>query len=149
MLIKDAALRRVETRRRHLHRHRDADCVAHPLPERPGGAFHAGRFTKLRMPRRLGMQLAEPFDLRHRQIVTAHVQPRVKEHAAVAGREDEVIAIDPARFVRIVFQGVGVEHRAHFGATERKTKMTRFRSLHGVHAQTACLVRRARKNFNV
>src|SRR5207244_10519455 len=99
MLIKDAALRRVETRRRHLHRHRDADCVAHPLPERPGGAFHAGRFTKLRMPRRLGMQLAEPFDLRHRQIVTAHVQPRVKEHAAVAGREDEVTAIYPAAFV--------------------------------------------------
>ena len=67
----------------------------------------------------------------------------------VPAREDEDIAIDPARLVRAVFQGIAEEYCAHFGATEGKTKMTGLRSLHGVHAQTACFVRRPRKNFNV
>ena len=48
------------------------------------------------------MQLPETFDFRHRQIVAAHVQPGIKEHAAVPAGENEDVAIDPARLVRIV-----------------------------------------------
>ncbi len=73
MLIENSVLVGVETRGCHLHRHSDPDRIAHPLPERTGRAFHARRLTKLRMPRRLAVQLPEPFDLRHRQVVTAHV----------------------------------------------------------------------------
>ncbi len=101
------------------------------------------------MTRRFGVQLPEAFDFRHRQIVTAQIQPGVKEHAAVACRQNEIVAIDPARFVRIVLERIAVEHRSHFGTTQRKPKVTGFRSLHGVHAQTACFVRRPRENFDI
>ncbi len=135
VLIENLVLGRVEARRRHLRRHRDADGVGHALAERTGGAFDAGRFKKLRMARRLAVQLPEALDLLHRQIVAAQVQPGVKEHAAVAGREDEVVAADPARFVRIVLEGVTVKHRAHLRAAQRQTEVAGFRGLHRVHAQ--------------
>ena len=69
------------------------------------------------------MQLSEPFDFRHRQVIAAHVQPCIKEHAAVATRKDEDVAIDPARLIRIVFQRIAKEHRAHFRAAQWKSKM--------------------------
>ena len=102
MLIENLVLISVETGRRHFCRDGNANRVADALTERARCAFHPRRFAKFRVPRCFGMQLAETFDLRHRQIVTAHVQPRVQEHAAVPGGEDEDIAIDPARFVWIV-----------------------------------------------
>src|ERR1051325_7633858 len=97
MLIEDAMVARVESRRRHFHRHRDAGRITDALAERPGRAFDTGCLEKFRVPRSFGMQLPETFDLRHRQIVAAQVKPSVKEHAAVPGGENEVIAIDPAR----------------------------------------------------
>ena len=149
MLIENHVLRRVETSRSHLRRHRDPDGVADALPERAGGAFNARRFKKFRVARRLAVQLTEAFDFLHRQIVSAQMQPRVKEHAAVAGGENKVIAPDPTRLFRIVFERVTVEDRAHLRAAQRKTEVTGFRSLDGVHAQPAGFVRRARKNFEI
>jgi len=83
MLIENFALIRVETRRRHFCRHRNANRVADALAEWPRRAFHTRSMAKFRVARRLGMQLPESFYFRHRQVVTAHVQPGVKEHAAV------------------------------------------------------------------
>ena len=103
MLIENAVFARIEPRRRHFHRHRDSDCVADPLSKRTGGAFNSRRVSKFRMSGRFRMQLPETFDLRHRQAVTAHMQPRVEKHTAVAGRENKVIAPNPARFIRIIF----------------------------------------------
>ena len=102
MLIENLVLIRIETCRRHLCRHGNPNRVADSLTEWARCAFHTGRLAKFRVPRRFGMQLAETLDLRHRQVVTAHVQPGVQEHAAVPAGEDEDIAIDPARFVWIV-----------------------------------------------
>ena len=79
--------------------------------------------AEFRVARRFGVQLPEAFDFRHRQIVAAHVQPGVKEHAAVAGGEHEAIAIDPTRLVRIISQRMTKKHRADFRATERKPEM--------------------------
>ncbi len=102
VLIENPMLGGVETRGRHLRRHRDTDGVAHALAKRSGRAFHARRFEKLRMSRRFAMQLPETLDFRHGQIVAAEVQPGVEKHAAVTGRENEVVAPDPARLIRIV-----------------------------------------------
>ena len=52
MLIENAVLAGIESRRRHLHRHRDADRVANALSEWTGGAFHSRCFEKFRMSRR-------------------------------------------------------------------------------------------------
>ena len=149
VLIENAMLGSVKTRGRHFHCDGYANRVANALPQRTGGAFHARGFKKFRMARRLAMQLTEAFDFFHRQIVSAQMQPGIKEHAAVAGGENKVIAPDPARLFRIVFERVTVEDRAHLRAAQRKTEVTGFRSLHRVHAQPACFVCRARKNFEI
>src|ERR1700737_4387915 len=101
MLIKNAVLRRVETRSRHFHRNGDADRVTNPLPERTGCAFHPRRFTKFRMSWSFRMQLPEPFDFRHRQIVAAQMEPGVKKHTAVTGRKNKVVTINPTRLIGI------------------------------------------------
>ena len=68
------------------------------------------------MSRRLAVQLPETLDLRHRQIVAAQVQPGVKEHAPVTGRENEIVAINPARLIGVVPEGMAIENGAHLGA---------------------------------
>ena len=104
VLIENAVVAGIETRRGHFHRHRDADGIGHALPQRAGGAFDSRRFKKFRMARRLAVQLTEVFDFLDRQIVAAHVQPGVEEHAAVTGGENEIVTVNPARLVRVVFQ---------------------------------------------
>src|SRR6266478_1965487 len=149
VLIENFVLVRVETRCRHFCSHGDADGIADALSQRASRTFYSRCVTKFRMARRLAVQLPEPFDFRHRQIVAAHVQPCVKEHAAMTGRKNEIVAIDPTRVVGIMFERIAVEHRSHFGTTQRKPKVTGFRGLHGVHAQSACFVRRPRENFDI
>src|SRR6266478_7140099 len=100
MLVENFVLIGIETRGGHFCCYGNADRVAHALAERPRRAFHSGSFAKLWMSRRFRMQLPEPFDLRHWQVVTAHVQPCVKKHAAMPARQDEDIAIDPPRLIR-------------------------------------------------
>src|SRR5260370_34733563 len=95
------------------------------------------------------MELAEAFNFRHWQVVAAHMQPGVKKHAAMPGRQHKVIAANPTRLVRIMFERVTIEHRAHFGATEREPEMPGLRRLHRVHAQTARLRRGTRQRLNV
>src|SRR6266446_9910642 len=95
------------------------------------------------------MQLPETFDLRHGQIVAAQVEPGVKEHAAVPGRENKIIATDPTRLIGIMFKRVTVKDRAHLRATERKSEMPGLRSLHRVHTKPAGFVGRARKAVDI
>src|SRR2546423_14471970 len=102
MLIENAVLAGVESRCRHFHRDRDSYGVGDALAKRTGRTLHSRRLKKFRMARRFRMQLAETFDLRHWQIVAAHMEPGVKKHAAVTGREDEVIAPDPTGLIGIV-----------------------------------------------
>ena len=148
-MIKNRVLTGVEAGRRHFRGRSNANSIADSLPKRSRGAFHSGRVAKFRVSRRFGMQLPEPFDFRHRQIIAAYVQPGIEKHAAVSAGENEMVAIDPARLVRIVFQRIAVEHRADFCAAERKPEVSRLRRLHGIHAQTACFVRRPRENFDI
>ncbi len=65
MLIENAVLGSVESRRRHFHRDRDPDRIADTLPKRTSGAFNARRVAKFGMSRRFRMQLPETFDFRH------------------------------------------------------------------------------------
>ena len=89
-------LRGVEARRP-SSRNRVADRIGDALSERAGGRFDAEGLVKLRVPRGVAVQLAEVLDFVERQGVAAQVQPAVKKHPAVAGREDETVAVEPAR----------------------------------------------------
>ena len=123
MLVENSVLIGVEPRRSHVRCHGHANRVAHALTKRSGGAFHSGCVAKFGVSGCLGMQLPETFDFRHRQIIAAHVQPGVKEHAAVTRGKHEDVAIDPARLVRIISQRMTKKHRADFSTTERKAEM--------------------------
>ena len=124
VLIENLVLLGVETRCRHFHRDGDADRIAHALTKRAGRALDSRCFEEFRVPGRFRMQLAETFELLHRQVVAAQVQPGVKKHRAVPSRENEVISIDPARLIRIVLERIAVKHGAHFRTTERKPEVS-------------------------
>ena len=102
MLVENFVLVGIEACCSHIRRNRHANRVADTLTEWAGGALYSRRVAKFGMSRGFRMQLPETFDFRHRQIVAAHVQPGIKEHAAVPAGENEDVAIDPARLVRIV-----------------------------------------------
>ena len=77
------------------------------------------------MPGCARVELPKRFDLLQRQIVTAEVQPAVKEHRAVTGREDETVAIQPTRIRRIVHKHPALERRADFRGPQRQAEVAR------------------------
>ena len=56
--------------------------------------------------------------------IAGEMQPRIKEHRAVAGRENEAVAIEPAGLIGIVLESLAVKHGTDLGAAEGKTEMT-------------------------
>ena len=74
------------------------------------------------------------------EIVAAQMQPGVEEHRAVAGGEDEAVAVEPARLVGIVDERVAVEDGADFGAAERQAEVAGGGFVDGVHGEAAGLV---------
>ena len=75
-----------------------------------------------------------------RQVVAAQVQPAVKEHRAMARGEDEAVAVQPARLVGIVHEGVAVEHGADLGAAQRQAEVAGGTLVDGVNGEAAGLV---------
>jgi hypothetical protein len=67
----------------------------------------------------------------------------------MTGRENEIIAINPARLVGIIFEGVPPKHGTHFRASEWKSQVARLRRLDRVHAKAARLSCGLGKNFEV
>ena len=62
------------------------------------------------MPGRPRLPLAEALQLLEREVVAGQVEDGVLEHRRVAGREDEAVAVRPARVGRVVPQHAPVEH---------------------------------------
>ncbi len=72
-----------EVRRPHRHAH----AVAKPLAQRASGDFDAGGQDIFRMARGLRTPLAKVLDVVERQIISAEIEQRIEQHAAVARRE--------------------------------------------------------------
>ena len=84
---------------------RHADAVGEALAERAGGDLDAGRHVDavaLGMAGRERAPLAELLQLVQAQVVAAEVQRGVEQHRAVAGAEDEPVAVGPVRVLRVV-----------------------------------------------
>ena len=139
----------VEAGFRHLAGQRHADRIAHALAEGTGGALHSRGFVELRVAGGLRMQGAEILYLFQREVVAAEVQPRVEEHRAVPGREDETVAIQPTRFVGVVDQGVAVKDSADFSRAQGKTQVPGGRFVDRVHGETTGLSCRFGKNVGL
>ena len=140
VVIEDLVARRVETRGRHLAGHGQADGVADALPQRAGRALDARGLVELGVAGGLAVEHAEVLHLVERQVVAAQVQPAVEEHRAVAGGEDEAVAVEPARLVGVVHHRMAVKHGADLGGTERQTEVAGGALVHGVDGEAAGLV---------
>ena len=77
-------------------RDRHADAVGESLAERTGRGLHARRESALRMSGRVASPLAKQLNLFERQVIASQMEQAVKQHRAMARREDEAITIDPA-----------------------------------------------------
>jgi hypothetical protein len=98
------------------------------------------------MARGHAVQAAELGDLLDRQLEAAEVQPGVKEHAAVARRQDEAVAVGPARALRVDRKGVAEEDRADLGASQREPQVAGLAGVDRVYRQASGLVGRLLKN---
>jgi len=140
MVIEQRVLGGVETSGRHLAGERHADGVADALAEGARGRLDAGSLTELRMARCDTVQRAELAHLLERHVVAAEVQPSVQEHRAMAGGEDEAVAVDPLRTLRVVHQGVAEKHGADLSRPERQPKVAGGAGMDRVDRESAGLV---------
>ena len=127
----------VEARGQPRFRDGHADAVAETLAQRAGGDFHAGGVPALGMARRFAAQLAEALQLIERQIVAGQMQQAVQQHGAVAGGEDEAVAIEPVRILRIVLQELRPERESHGGRAHRHAGVAGVGVLHRVRRKNA------------
>lgn len=128
----------------------EADGVADALTEGAGGRFHAGGFEGLRVAGGFGMELAEIFQLIEREIVAGKVEPRVEEHRAVTGGEDEAVAIEPLGSFWIKPQAAcTVEDGSDFGAAEWQAEVAGRAGVDGIHGEATCLVGGLGEDFGV
>lgn len=99
---------------------------------------------ELRVARGHGVVLAEVLHLLEGDVVAREVQPRVNEHGAVPGRQDEAVAVDPLGVAGVVAEAAlrAEEDGAHLGAAQREAQVARVSGGDGVHREAARLVGR-------
>ena len=120
--------------------HRHADAVGEALAQRPGGDLHAGRdvdAVALGVPGRQRAPLAEVLELVEREVVAAEVQHGVQEHRAVAGRQDEAVAVGPVRIGGVVLHDPREEQVGDGGHRHRQPRVPGVGRLDAVHGQRA------------
>ena len=111
---------RIEARGGHFLGNSEPHRIGNALTKRPRGAFHPVSLMRFRMPGSDAAKSAEILQLIQRhQRVTSEVQPAVEEHGAMAGTQNEAVAIEPAGIFRIVAQGGAEEDRTDLRAPER------------------------------
>src|SRR5262249_41692128 len=92
----------VEPRFGHLRGYGHSDGISNPLPQGSRRCFDSRRFMEFRMSGRFALQLAKILQLLQGEIISRHVKPSVKKHAAVPGRKYKTITIDPCWILGII-----------------------------------------------
>ena len=89
--------------------------------EGAGRHFNAGGFKRFGVPRGLRSPLTELLDVvdAHR-VVAGEVKQRVKEHAAVTGRQHEAVSVEPLGVLRVVVQELVPQRISHGCAAHRQ-----------------------------
>ena len=115
------------------HAHR----IGNALPQRAGGGFHAGGDAHFRVTRCLAVQLAELFELVHRQVIAGQVQERIDQHGAVAVGQHKPVAVGPQRVSRVVAQVAVPQDFGNFGHAHGRAGVAGLGGLHSVNRQKA------------
>ncbi|CCJ89366.1 hypothetical protein BN132_1294 [Cronobacter turicensis 564] len=137
IMIDDLMARTVELRRERFLGNSQTNRVRQPLTERPGGGFHARRIADFRVARRFGVQLAEVFQLFHRQIVAREVQQAVEQHRRMTVGKNKAVAVIPCRVSRVVLEEAVPQHFGDIRHPHRGAGVTGFGFLNRVHAERA------------
>ena len=140
VVIEDRVLGGVEAGGGAFSGERVADGIADALAERAGGGLDARGFMKLRVAGSDRVELAEIFHIVLGNRVAGKVQPAVEEHRAVAGGEDETVAVQPFRRVRAVAHRFAEEHGTDFGAAERQAEVAGIAGVDGIHGEATGFV---------
>jgi hypothetical protein len=117
-------------------RHRHADRHRQPLPQWPGGCFDTSELEILGVAGARAAELTEiPDVLDRRPGIAGQVQQRIKQHRAMAGRQDEAIPVRPIGPAGIELQMPGEQRRRGIGHPHRHAGMAGIGRLHSVHCQ--------------
>ncbi len=115
-----------------------AHGIGKALAQGPGGGFNAGGMAIFRVARGLGAQLPEVLELLQRHVLVARQkQQRIQQHGAVAGGENEAVAIRPMRIAGIKIEELGEQHRGKIRRTHGQAGMAGIGFLDGIHAEGA------------
>ena len=129
---------------------READRHREALAERAGRRLDARRVEVLGMARGLRVKLAELLQFVHRHDAGAEqLEHRIEQHRAVAGREDEAVAVRPMRIGDVEFQEAVEEHRRDIGHAHRHARMAGLGLLDGVHGKRTDGVGHARFDVRI
>ena len=117
--------------------HRHAHGGRQALAERTGGDLHAVGVTDLRVAGGQGAPLAQLLDVLKLQAETAQVQLDVLGERRVTTGEDEAVATDPGRVLRVVAQYALVERVRQGSQAHRGARVARTALLHGIGGKHA------------
>jgi hypothetical protein len=112
-----------------------ADGVADALAKRSSRRLDSGGVAVLRVTGGTALPLAELLDVVEREAVTGEVQAGVQQHRRVAARQDEAVAIGPFRVGGVVSHDPREQHVADGSERHRRTGVSGFGLLDGVHGQ--------------
>ncbi|CAI1962870.1 Uncharacterised protein [Serratia proteamaculans] len=137
VVVDHVMARAVELRAQGTFGNGETDGVGDALTQWAGGGFHARGVAVFRVTRSFGVQLAEVFQLAHRQVVTGEVQQAVNQHGAVAVGKDEAVTVSPVRVGRVVVHVVTPQDFGDVRHAHRCTRVAGICFLYGVHAECA------------
>ena len=111
--------------------------VADALAERTGRGFDSRGQMALRVPGRQAPPLPEALKLIEREVVPSEMEERIEKRRAMPRREDEAVAIPPARMRWVVAQDPGPQHIGHGCGAHRQPRVARIRLLDHIDGQEA------------
>ena len=129
-----------------------------PWPKRTGGRLDARRAPIFRMPGRLRADLPELLEVVDAQSLRAadagQIEQAVEQHAAMAGRKDEPVAIGPMGIGRVEFQHIAPENRRDVSGAHRQAGVAALGLLDRIKGEKADrighrVVRHARRHWGL
>mmetsp|Transcript_20994 Transcript_20994/g.34638 ORF Transcript_20994/g.34638 Transcript_20994/m.34638 type:complete len:622 (+) Transcript_20994:383-2248(+) len=144
VVSEDLVLLSVVSGSSHLLRNSETNSVGNSCSKRTSGALNSGggvlTVGEFRVTRSLGVVLTEVLQFLDGEIESGEVEPGVKEHRSVSSRKDETITVDPLGVLGVVLHLRSVKNGSNFGASKRKTHVSRVGGSNGVHGKTTGFV---------
>ncbi len=120
----------------HFFREREADRGRDALAERPRRGLDALGMEVFRMSGGQRSELAKVLELVERHVAIAgEIQQRIQQHRAVAGRQDEAVAVRPFRLGGVILQKLREQHGGDVGGAHRQAGVAGFGLLDRVHRE--------------